>query len=258
MRNDHPERRPPHPDDRTDRDDGPQDRSWHRRHEYGQYGRYGNYGGSQDQWAGGLNDGDHMRRDPRHGVLPKARHGAAHKSPDYRADFDSEPYRIERMYGYDDHGRHAALDPAGPQSASNPYEQGRHDRAGAGLNDQFGGEGRMLPGGPAAWASGPRTLPKGYQRSDERLHEDVCERLSRTPGIDVRDVSVHVADGVVTLEGTVPARGMKHAIEDVADDCVGVKDVENRIKVRRVQAEPDNSGLADTADEYRVLNGRKT
>jgi osmotically-inducible protein OsmY len=35
----------------------------------------------------------------------------------------------------------------------------------------------------------------------------------------------------VSLEGTVPYRYMKHAVEDAADECWGVKDVDNRIRV---------------------------
>lgn len=67
-------------------------------------------------------------------------------------------------------------------------------------------------------------------RSDERVREDLCERLSHS-GLDVSDVSVDVSDGVVALEGTVPDRRTKHAIEDCADDCLGVTDIQNRIRV---------------------------
>ncbi|MGK8206052.1 BON domain-containing protein [Burkholderia cenocepacia] len=78
-----------------------------------------------------------------------------------------------------------------------------------------------------------RRGPKGYTRSDERIREDVCERLAHAFEIDVSDVSVQVQEGCVTLDGTVPARWMKHGIEDLADDCLGVRDVDNRVRVRR-------------------------
>ena len=51
--------------------------------------------------------------------------------------------------------------------------------------------------------------------------------------IDSSDVTVEVAGGKVVLEGTVPERRMKHAIEDLTDACPGVQDIENRIRVRR-------------------------
>jgi osmotically-inducible protein OsmY len=73
--------------------------------------------------------------------------------------------------------------------------------------------------------------PKGYQRSDERLKEDISERLMSAMHVDASEVSVEVKDGKVTLEGSVPERRMKHCIEDMVDDCMGVKDIDNRIRV---------------------------
>ncbi len=80
--------------------------------------------------------------------------------------------------------------------------------------------------------------------SDERIREEICERLSRPFGrfesselddderIDASDVTVTVDAGKVTLEGTVPERRMKHYIEDLVDACPGVQDIDNRIRVR--------------------------
>jgi hypothetical protein len=73
--------------------------------------------------------------------------------------------------------------------------------------------------------------PKGYTRSDERIKEDVCERLSQRGDIDVDEVSIDVQGGKITLQGTVPDRRMKHMIEDIACGCMGVKDVENKVSV---------------------------
>ncbi|RBB38670.1 transporter [Burkholderia reimsis] len=78
-----------------------------------------------------------------------------------------------------------------------------------------------------------RRGPKGYTRSDECIREDVCERLAHALDIDVSDVTVQVQDGCVVLDGTVPSRWMKHDIEDLADGCMGVRDVENRVRVHR-------------------------
>ncbi len=88
----------------------------------------------------------------------------------------------------------------------------------------------------------PTDGPKGYRLSDERIREEICERLSQPFGeiegdelssmLDASDVTVSVAGGLVTLEGTVPERRMKHYIEDLVDACPGVQDIENRIRVR--------------------------
>jgi osmotically-inducible protein OsmY len=73
--------------------------------------------------------------------------------------------------------------------------------------------------------------PKGYQRSDERLKEDISERLMQAHEVDSSDVTVNVVSGKVTFDGTVPDRYMKHYIEDLADSCPGVQDIDNRIRV---------------------------
>ena len=75
--------------------------------------------------------------------------------------------------------------------------------------------------------------PKGYQRSDERLREDISDRLMQARYIDSSDVTVGVSGAKVVLEGTVPERRMKHAIEDLVDACPGVQDIDNRIRVKR-------------------------
>ncbi|WP_415859410.1 BON domain-containing protein [Burkholderia sp. BCC1977] len=64
-------------------------------------------------------------------------------------------------------------------------------------------------------------------RSDEPIREDVCERLADDLDIDVSDVSVQMHDGRVELDGTVPLRWMKHGIEEMADSCMCVRDVES-------------------------------
>jgi hypothetical protein len=74
--------------------------------------------------------------------------------------------------------------------------------------------------------------PKGYQRTDERLREDISERLMYATHIDSSEVTVAVTGGKVTLEGTVPERHMKHAIEDLVDECPGIQDIDNRVRVQ--------------------------
>ena len=82
--------------------------------------------------------------------------------------------------------------------------------------------------------------PKGYRRSDSRIEEDVSDQLYQSEYIDSSEVTVKVKDGKVILEGTVPERWMKHAIEDVADQCSGVQDIENNIRVQRAQEQSDH------------------
>lgn len=74
--------------------------------------------------------------------------------------------------------------------------------------------------------------PRGYRRSDERILEDVCDSLS-SGIIDASDIEVKVDDGEVTLTGEVERRDWKHIAEDMASDVNGVRDIHNRIRVRR-------------------------
>jgi osmotically-inducible protein OsmY len=75
--------------------------------------------------------------------------------------------------------------------------------------------------------------PRGYQRSDQRIGEDVSDRLTDDEYLDASDISVTVEDGVVVLEGTVDSRDARRRAEDLAESCSGVKDVMNRIKVQQ-------------------------
>jgi hypothetical protein len=75
--------------------------------------------------------------------------------------------------------------------------------------------------------------PRGYQRSDERIREDVCDALTVHDEVDARDIEVEVRDGEVTLSGFVPDRTMKYLAEQLCERVVGVRDVHNRIRHRR-------------------------
>lgn len=142
----------------------------------------------------------------------------------------------------------------GGYDMNSPDRGGPHNWSGSnwGNQDHGGHWGERHSGrfaGTRSDAFGDREMrgrvPKGYARSDERIRDDVCEQLYRTPDLDVGDVSVEARNGIVTLEGTVPDRRMKHRIEDLCDQCLGVQDVENRIRVRR-QDQGDGSRMASS------------
>ena len=87
-----------------------------------------------------------------------------------------------------------------------------------------------------AWTEpGPYTGrgPRGYQRSDDRIREDVCDRLTRHGRLDATDIQVAVRSGEVTLEGIVDSREAKRLAEDVAESVDGVREVTNHLKTFR-------------------------
>lgn len=85
--------------------------------------------------------------------------------------------------------------------------------------------------------------PKGWQRSDERIKEDVSEALARDPEIDASDIEVQVNRCEITLSGTVDDRRTKRLAEDCVERVFGVVDVQNQLRIRRA-GEQDASGAA--------------
>lgn len=72
--------------------------------------------------------------------------------------------------------------------------------------------------------------PKNFQRSDERIREDVCERL-QDGDLDAREIEVTVSSGEVTLDGTVDDRAAKREAEDLACSARGVTQCHNRLRI---------------------------
>jgi hypothetical protein len=98
--------------------------------------------------------------------------------------------------------------------------------------------------------------PKGYRRSDERIEEEINELLTRHPEIDASEIEVQVKNGEVTLTGTVDERHAKRLAEDIAEQCSGVNEVHNQIRVskggggisdREVTRSTEREGRSETA-----------
>jgi osmotically-inducible protein OsmY len=79
--------------------------------------------------------------------------------------------------------------------------------------------------------------PKTYQRSKDRIREDVCERLAMDHHVDASDIEVTVSEGTVTLVGSVQDRRAKRRAEDLSESVHGVRDVQNQIRVARNESQ---------------------
>jgi hypothetical protein len=118
---------------------------------------------------------------------------------------------------------------------------------------QGSGGGQGLGGGGAdfsvagSWMVGPHSGrgPRGYQRSDARIEEDVNERLTNHGMLDATGIQVRVENGEVTLTGTVESRQAKRLAEDILDSISGVKDIHNQLRVQRDQ-DHQNPFMAQT------------
>jgi osmotically-inducible protein OsmY len=169
----------------------------------------------------------------------------------------SEPVRTESQRDYSDRYGRTYSSPidrdrdVGRAPAFQPYTPG---------TQEFGPEGYGSFGtyGPARtygreWRSseswrvpGPHTGrgPKGYQRSDERIREDVSDRLTAHGRIDASDVEVRVQGTEVTLIGFVDSREAKRAAEDLAEDVPGVREVHNQLRIR---SHAEDAGVGRTS-----------
>ena len=73
--------------------------------------------------------------------------------------------------------------------------------------------------------------PKGYKRSEERVREDVSDRLSDDSWLDASSIEVAIEGSDVTLSGTVSSRADKRRAEDLAESVSGVNHVQNNLRV---------------------------
>jgi hypothetical protein len=120
------------------------------------------------------------------------------------------------------------------------YDRDRFDREnygwyGGGYGGGTYGRGSVYAGGWGREAGRESYFgrgPRGYRRSDERIREEINDRLTWHPDVDASDIEVRVEAGEVTLTGVVEDRRAKRLAADIADDVFGVQDVHNELKVR--------------------------
>lgn len=92
--------------------------------------------------------------------------------------------------------------------------------------------------------------PRGYQRSDERILEDVCDRLTQHAQIDASDIEVEVSDGEVTLTGTAEDRRTKRMVEANVELVPGVIDIHNRLRLRHRRDDSEEQRAREMAEKF--------
>lgn len=131
---------------------------------------------------------------------------------DYRFVGEDRSGSDSRFRGADDYGRRRGfMERAGDEVASWFGDEGAEHRR---KMDEHRGKG-----------------PKGYQRSDARIEEDVNDRLSDDPVLDASNITVTVQGAEVTLDGFVSSRWDKRRAEDLVDEVSGVRHVQNNLRV---------------------------
>jgi hypothetical protein len=171
-------------------------------------------GGPPREWYGSPQPGEYSTYGASQGAFP---YGRSEYPTSFGRDYDYAG-------GYGHEGRYRGA-PSGREEEAGPLE-----RMGRKLKEGM----RKLTG----------KGPKGYRRSDERVRDEVAERIARS-GIDAEHVEIRVENGEVTLSGFVERREDKRDLEDLADDVFGVEEVQNHLRLRR--GEQSRQGTAPTA-----------
>jgi hypothetical protein len=100
-------------------------------------------------------------------------------------------------------------------------------------SDPFPAAGHHSARGPASSRGHSGKGPKDYQRSDSRILEDVCDRLSDDDDVDASEIVVSVNAGEVSLSGSVVDRYSKRRAEHIAESVRGVREVHNHLSARK-------------------------
>ena len=228
----------------------------YRRPDYGSQGYPGrDYRGQEDrgQRYGG-DDYGRSRASGDSGFRGVSEYGSRHGA-NYDTGQSGSSYGAGANYGYSSgSGYGSGYGSYGPGSsqAFQGYGQGTSRSGGYGGGYQgerdYGAFGRS---GSEYEAGGDRGRfagrgPKGYQRSDARISEDVCDRLAESPDVDASNIEVKVENGEVTLTGSVAERGEKRRAEDLIEHVSGVREVHNHLRVNRGQ-DGQGDGLGRTS-----------
>ena len=94
--------------------------------------------------------------------------------------------------------------------------------------------------------------PKGYQRSDDRIREDIHERLTDDAMLDASEIEVEVKNREVILTGSVRSRTEKRRAEDLMEGVTGVAHVQNNLRVGQHQG--GHASGTEAGDAVSVTN----
>jgi hypothetical protein len=208
---------------------------WERQQQPDQYSR-------PNEWSRRLNEGEWQRQQqweleggPSADWMPEERRGR-------------ERYGQQGRYGQQP-GQGSQGGPYGMEYPESGYQSpGGYGQMYRGEMGQYSGQSRESMYGRGQYSG---RGPKGYMRSDDRIREDVCERLTQAWEVDAEDIEVKVKDGAVTLTGTVMDRYQKRLAEDAVDSVPGVRDVNNQLRAGLGGMEREGQMATSGGGQYR-------
>lgn len=219
----------------------------------------GGYAGSEDTWLDEAAQGEGGYEESERGYGQYARGGGFGERASFSGYGDRGGRYGGTQYGGGEYGGSQYGSQGGGRSGGSQYGGGQYGTPYRGTYG-LGGQGEMRGGGVGSmqgtWQeqrgrgdSQQRgrhfgKSPQGYTRSDDRIREEICDRLMQGD-VDPSEISVRVSGGEVTLEGRVEGRDEKYHVETLAESVLGVKDVDNRLKVSRGRSDQASSSMAD-------------
>lgn len=176
-----------------------------------------------------------MGRQGRYGNEPRRYRGGSFPGSEFGGPMPDRPDEPTlRDYTYDTYGSGGTYGSGFGRGRGRGGQFGAGREAGSGYSE-YPNETREYRGSFAERGEGRGRFtgkgPKGYQRNDERIKEDINEDLTQHPDLDATEIMVQVRSGEVTLTGTVDDRRSKRIAEEIAERVSGVKDVQNQIRV---------------------------
>jgi hypothetical protein len=154
-----------------------------------------------------------------------------------RGDRERQSRRIDVDQDFQNRG--GALDRGSGFSgrARNSDQQRRQERPGRRGGETTNRPDSLQPGGRQPNWMKPVSYtgygPRGYRRSDERIQDDIRDRLTQHAQIDASEIEVEVQDGAVTVKGTVDDRRIKRMVEANVEMIPGVVDIHNHLRLRK-------------------------
>lgn len=215
----------------------------------GESGSEGSWGQERGRSAGWPDDEQRWMEDG-HGQDESYRSSwSSQGQDDYSHGRPGQGYR--EPAGFESTYRHSDFDQESDRGGYGRADRsGYGQRYGRGNGSTWSGE---RDGRSSSWAGGARSQggyfgrgPKDYRRSDDRIREDISDRMSDDDELDASEITLQVKDGEVTLTGTVDSRESKRSAEELAERCSGVTDVINNLRVKREDrsAQSGQSGQA--------------
>lgn len=215
---------------------------WNRRQYIGNM--QGNQAGRSDDWSrrqfGQSGEGnwgsDYGRQDWGRGNVNTGNYG-------YRQDYDNQRYgnnygNMNSDYSRDwERNRYGNEHHNSGQDRNNWWDRTK-DKVSSWFNDDDNNRdrGRAYSGGHKGKG------PSDYRRSEERIREDICDRLTDDDMVDASNIRIQMDSDAVILSGTVHSREEKRRAEDLVESISGVRNVENRLRV--------DHGSSLTSHEY--------